>query len=235
VDLKAAIAAGTFRQDLYYRLNVIPLRIPPLRERGDDILLLAHHFLVRHAQTAGRPHLRMDDAVADCLLAHSWPGSVRELSHAIEHAVVLSTGNTVDVSSLPAEVRGHVPPGDDVPQSAPRPISEDGTAAPPSEVSISGMRQFMATYGLASQPYADARQRLLSAFNEVYVAKALASCGGNISEAARRSGVDRSNFRRLMRATPSGMKLEDMRAVVRSASQPTPPDHLAQPRPIEPE
>ncbi|HSO32220.1 MAG TPA: sigma-54 dependent transcriptional regulator, partial [Labilithrix sp.] len=104
VDLKAAIAAGTFRQDLFYRLNVIAVRLPALRERGDDILMLAHHFIQKHAQIAGRPATRLSHEATLLLQAYDWPGNVRELEHAIEHAVVLSQGDVILPSALPAEL-----------------------------------------------------------------------------------------------------------------------------------
>ena len=89
---KAAIAHGTFRQDLFYRLNVIAVRLPSLRERGDDILLLAHHFLQKHAQLAGRDATRLSHEAAVLLQRYEWPGNVLERERAIEHAVVLSEG-----------------------------------------------------------------------------------------------------------------------------------------------
>src|SRR5262249_13133295 len=104
-DLKTKIAEGTFRQDLFYRLNVIAIRLPPLRERGDDILILAHHFIQKHAQLAGRPATRLGHEAALSIQRYAWPGNVRELEHAIEHAVVLSPTDTIDSSALPFEVQ----------------------------------------------------------------------------------------------------------------------------------
>jgi two-component system response regulator HydG len=207
VDLKAAIASGKFRQDLYYRLNVIPLVIPPLRERGDDILLLAQHFLQRHARVAGQS-LRLGPDATERLLAHSWPGNVRELEHAMEHAVVFTHGDTVTLNALPTEVRGSSEGNvrSDRPSARMR-VAQDAlglsrTPAPPE--SVSSMRSFVTAHKLDTIPYNEARLRVVSEFNEAYVAAAMDSCGGNISEAARRSGVDRSNFRRLMRSTSGG-------------------------------
>jgi DNA-binding NtrC family response regulator len=187
VDLKAATIAGRFRPDLYYRLNVVPIHLPPLRERGDDVLLLAHHFLQRSAQSAGRPPLRLSDEAAERLLSYAWPGNVRELAHAMEHAIVFSSGDVVPVDALPADVlagsagRGAAP------------------AAPPAS-GLASMDGYLHAHQLHGLSFVDARLRVLSAFTDAYVAAALKACDGNISEAARRSGVDRSNFRRLMRA-----------------------------------
>jgi DNA-binding NtrC family response regulator len=97
--LREAIAAGRFREDLYFRLNVIPLQIAPLRDRREDILPLSHHFLARHAAEARRRVSLSAEAVA-ALLAHPWPGNVRELENAIERAVVLARGEEITPEDL---------------------------------------------------------------------------------------------------------------------------------------
>ncbi len=191
VDLRAAMTAGKFRQDLFYRLNVVPLQLPPLRERGDDILLLAQHFLVKHAHGAGRGLLRLSDEVSVRLRGYAWPGNVRELEHAIEHAVVFTVGDVVEVTALPQDLRRP-------------PVIEERAPEPPASSEGRPMSAFLSRQKLDTLSYLEARQRVLADFNDAYVAAALAACGGNISEAARRSGVDRSNFRRLMRATAQG-------------------------------
>jgi DNA-binding NtrC family response regulator len=90
-DLAAMVAAGTFQEDVYYRLNVIPIRIPPLRERREDIPVLAEHFVRKHAQRTGRHIDGLDPAAMTLLERYDWPGNVRELENTIERAVVLST------------------------------------------------------------------------------------------------------------------------------------------------
>ncbi len=200
LDLKAATAAGKFRQDLYYRLNVIPIHIPPLRMRGDDVLLLAHHFLQLHTHTAGRGFLRLSDDAVECLLGHSWPGNVRELAHAMEHAVIFSSGDVVHAAALPVEVRGGGPSRSD---SSPPPSSAQ---QPVQLATVDPMRSFVLTHKLDALPYVEARQRIIASFSECYVSVALEACGGSISEAARRSGMDRSNFRRMLRALTTGPK-----------------------------
>jgi two-component system response regulator HydG len=104
-DLRAAVKEGRFREDLYYRLNVIALRIPPLRERRDDIALLAEHFLRLYGERNGRHLAGLSRAAAEALLRYDWPGNVRELENTIERAVVLSRGAAVEIEDLPAEVR----------------------------------------------------------------------------------------------------------------------------------
>jgi two-component system response regulator AtoC len=105
-DLKKLVEDGTLREDLYYRLNVAPIVVPPLRERPDDIPLLAHHFLERYARAAGQPATGFARETLAALARHGWPGNVRELEHAIERAVALSSTALILPDDLPADVRG---------------------------------------------------------------------------------------------------------------------------------
>jgi formate hydrogenlyase transcriptional activator len=104
-DLQAAVAAGIFRQDLFYRLNVFPIAVPPLRERAEDVPLLVEYFVGRYASAAGKNmrHIRKD--TLEVLRAYPWPGNIRELQNVIERAVILSEGDTfvVDESWLKRE------------------------------------------------------------------------------------------------------------------------------------
>jgi len=99
-DLKQLVAEGKFQEDLYYRLNVIPLVLPPLRERPDDIPVLIEHFIEKHCQRTGKRIERIEPDVVDALRAYNWPGNVRELENTIERAVVLATGPIVTASSI---------------------------------------------------------------------------------------------------------------------------------------
>ena len=92
-DLRQMVADGKFQEDLFYRLNVIPIEIPPLRERREDIPALVEHFVKKHAQRTGRRIERIDDGVLTGLQQYDWPGNVRELENTIERAVVLSHGS----------------------------------------------------------------------------------------------------------------------------------------------
>jgi DNA-binding NtrC family response regulator len=105
-DLAAEMAAGRFRQDLYYRLRVVELAIPPLRERVDDILPLARHFLEQTGRRQDRAMQGFEPAAAHQLLRYPWPGNVRELQNVVERAVVLAPGPKVGLDDLPDEVRG---------------------------------------------------------------------------------------------------------------------------------
>jgi len=104
-DLETEVQAGAFREDLYYRLNVITIALPPLRKRSEDVPMLAHHFLSRYAEENGKSLRDIAPPAMALLMDHPWPGNVRELENVIERAVVLSTGPVLDVELLPPSVR----------------------------------------------------------------------------------------------------------------------------------
>ena len=112
-DLRAALEQGTFREDLYYRLNVVPLNIPPLRDRKQDIPFLANHFIRKLAADSGSAVESITDAAMERLMAYHWPGNVRELENVIERSLVLCRGSQLDA-------------GDVLLESAPRPRSQNG-------------------------------------------------------------------------------------------------------------
>jgi transcriptional regulator with GAF, ATPase, and Fis domain len=99
-DLKAAVADGTFRQDLFYRLNVFPIEVPPLRERKDDILMLVEYFAQRYATQAGKNIRSIDKKTLDLLQSYDWPGNIRELQNIIERSVILSSGEVFSIDEL---------------------------------------------------------------------------------------------------------------------------------------
>jgi DNA-binding NtrC family response regulator len=103
-DLKRNVQEGKFREDLYYRLRVVPLRLPPLRERREDIPLLVEHLVKKHAVRLGRPPLMPDAEAMRALLDHSWPGNIRELEHALERALLLARGDHLAVGDFPPEI-----------------------------------------------------------------------------------------------------------------------------------
>ena len=111
-DLTAAVANGSFRQDLFYRLNVFPIEVPPLRERADDILMLVEYFVQRYATRAGKTIRSIDKKTLDLLQAYDWPGNIRELQNVIERSVILSSGEVfaVDESWL-SKQSVRTPPG----------------------------------------------------------------------------------------------------------------------------
>ena len=99
-DLRRMVSDGTFQEDLFYRLNVIPIELPPLRERREDVPLLVEHFVAKHAQRIGRRIERIDDSVVAALQQYEWPGNVRELENTIERAVVLSTDPVITAQTI---------------------------------------------------------------------------------------------------------------------------------------
>jgi len=107
VNLRAALEEGTFRQDLYYRLNVVPINIPPLRERKEDIPFLAIHFVEKLAKELGSPVREISPAAMDRLFDHSWPGNVRELENTLERSMVLSTGPVLEATDIRIETPRH--------------------------------------------------------------------------------------------------------------------------------
>ena len=173
-DPESAVAEGLLREDLYYRLRVVPIAVPPLRERSEDIELLATSFL----QHYWRKHRGADLALPKlgktalrALRAHSWPGNVRELQNVMEHAVVmLEPGAEVRSEDLPFVA---VPAGADE-------------------------REIMGDPGAADGSYYDARDKLLAKFDKQFLQRVIARAGGNLSKAARLAGIDRTTFYRLM-------------------------------------
>jgi len=179
-DLQREVEKSTFREDLFYRLNVVAIKLPPLRSRPDDIPLLAFHFLQKYAARTGRDIRKISPEAMRLLQSQPWPGNVRELENAIEHSVVFCRKDTI----LP----GDLPFG----KKANEVLSEDEPGPAPSQ-------GFGLPGGLSDLPYRDAKQRAVAAFELAYFEQILKRTQGNVSEAARQAGLDRSNFRRAAR------------------------------------
>jgi transcriptional regulator with GAF, ATPase, and Fis domain len=121
-DLEKEVEAGRFREDLYYRLNVIPIHLPPLRERGEDVLELARHFLKRYCDGPERSGLSLTEEAESMFLAYSWPGNVRELENFMERLTILCEGSRITAPDLPEKVWrdvGEVPPRPEPAPAAP--------------------------------------------------------------------------------------------------------------------
>jgi DNA-binding NtrC family response regulator len=114
-DLWKQVAAGAFREDLYFRLKVVALTVPPLRERGQDVALLARHFLLKYAAASGKPGAEIAAETLDRLAAYHWPGNVRELEHAVERALALSSSRMLLPECFPLELREPRPRGPRLP------------------------------------------------------------------------------------------------------------------------
>jgi DNA-binding NtrC family response regulator len=108
-DLEEAVATGRVREDLFYRLNVFSVRLPPLRERGDDVLLLADHFVRALGARMGKGERGLSRDAREALLGHTWPGNIRELQNAVERALIVSEGGLITVSELAITARPEPP------------------------------------------------------------------------------------------------------------------------------
>jgi DNA-binding NtrC family response regulator len=162
-------ADGTFREDLLYRLRVITLHLPPLRERREDVPAIALHFLAEMAARHGRPVRGLCEGARRALLAYDWPGNVRELRNALERAVVMAEGEEIEAADLPAQVTA--------------------SAAPLGPVDAA----------LADLPFAQARERALDDFDRVYLQAALERHGGNVSATARALDMHRQSLQKKLR------------------------------------
>ncbi|MBS1261531.1 MAG: Regulatory protein AtoC [Calditrichaeota bacterium] len=167
-NLEDEIAQGRFREDLYYRLAVLVLELPPLREREGDVRVLARHFLAEFHEH-GLPRRTLSEEALRALARHAWPGNVRELCNVIERVAILARDAVVRESDLPAEVRD---------RSARAPSAAD-SPVPPVGTSLADVR-------------AEAERRYLEAV--------LAATGGNVSEAARRIGIERTHLHKKLSA-----------------------------------
>jgi two-component system response regulator HydG len=200
VDLMSRIQSGHFRRDLYYRLNVIAIQLPPLRERGDDVVLLANHYLQKFVRSMHREPKQLAPDTVRALHDYDWPGNVRELEHAIEHAMVLSQKDVISASDLPfLRPSGPFRDGMTVPGNG---LERPGEPAVERGGEGGGERSDAAgalLADLADLPYAEAKRRFVARFDETYTGQILRRTAGNMSEAARRAGLDRSNFRRLLK------------------------------------
>ncbi|HEU5209563.1 MAG TPA: sigma-54 dependent transcriptional regulator [Longimicrobiales bacterium] len=174
-DPAQAVREGRLRSDLYYRLRVVPIRVPPLRERGADIPLLADHFLKKFWERdyPREPAPHFGAGAIQALLTHTWPGNVRELQNVVEHTVVLAEPGS--------EIRA-----DEVPF-----IAEDETGSGTLNSDLVRVRAL-------TQPYHEAREQVLSDFERSYLVSLVDRAKGNMSRAARLAGVDRTTLYRLV-------------------------------------
>jgi len=174
-DLPKLVKSGKFREDLFYRLNVINIPLPALRERVEDIPLLAHHFLRRYAERLAKKVRALSPEAIELLCGYRWPGNVRELENAVERAVVLCRGEVITPADLPPAVTGR-------------------TAPLVRETPVNGEESAWLTLS-----YAAAKEQALRRFEKSYVEALMRACDNNISAAARKAGMDRSNFKRVLR------------------------------------
>lgn len=170
-DLFKHVKDGKFREDLYYRLNVITIVLPPLRDRMEDIPILAYYFLKKASEKAGKKVERISVDALQALQSYRWVGNVRELENVIERAVVLTTGDYIQATDLPPRLLGE----------SFYLTEELGDAA-------------LSQYG-----YQEAKDRALFSFNQSYITNLLRQAKGNLSNAADKAGMDRSNFKKIVK------------------------------------
>lgn len=180
--IESEIATGRFRQDLYYRLGVLSLSLPPLRERGEDILLLAEHFWKSASPSPNQP-LKLDQSAKRALLDYHWPGNVRELRNAIHTAATFSSEGTITVAELPAEI------------SQPSSLSQNSSV--PREDSLIAAESEPAHFGM---PIADASLTERRAeVEKAYLLELIESSRGNVTHAARKANMSRQGFHKLLK------------------------------------
>ena len=173
-DLRHLVQTGQFREDLFYRLNVLSIALPPLRDRKEDICLLANHALKVSGKEFAKANITLTSAAKAKLMSHVWPGNVRELQGVIHRAVAMASGETLDVYDL------------DLPES-PKPELNGPTMTLLSREGVSGNSSFQ-----------DMKAKVVEEFERAYLSELLAAHQGNISKAARAAKKERRAFQRLL-------------------------------------
>ena len=179
-DLLEEIDEGRFREDLYYRLNVIPIYLPPLRDRKDDIRLLVDFFINKYAQENGRRPPQISDDIIAVLKGYAWPGNVRELQNYVERAIVLARGDRLTLDLLPPHVRGLSP----VRIGRYKARGLDGLC---SELVTQGMTE-------AGEAAEDLHTRVVSIVEKELILQVLKTCQGVQTKAATRLGINRNTL-----------------------------------------
>ncbi|NIR49172.1 sigma-54-dependent Fis family transcriptional regulator [candidate division KSB1 bacterium] len=164
-NLEQALKEGSLREDLYYRLNVISIQLPPLRDRREDIPLLCIHFIKKFSRATPKSIKGVSEEALRCLENYNWPGNVRELENVIERAITFATDDWIQVKDLPEK------------------LTQQQTENRPVQVDI---------------PLKDAKAKIVSQFERDYLTQMLIRHNGNVTKAARDSGIDRRTFHRLL-------------------------------------
>jgi len=170
-DLEQKIADNEFRQDFFYRLNVLPIELPPLRERITDIPILAKHLVAKQCEKLNKSPKIISEEVMDLLMKHPWPGNVRELENIIVQGILYSKGDNITLSNIPLK---------DIKMEK-----------------ESHKRSYNDT--IASLPYKEAKEKLLHEFNHDYIGAKLSAANGNITQAARQCNMDRQALQQIMK------------------------------------
>jgi len=179
-NLKDMMNKGNFRDDLYYRLAVIKLPLPPLRERNTDIHFLINHFIDKYSPPQKSKRIKISSKLIDILCAYDWPGNVRELENVIERAIVLSNGETIELDNMPKEIIDNIPK-----------IADSETS------------------DILYKKYLDAKKIVQNSFTKRYLESLILRNQGNISKAAKESGIARTNLHRLLKQYKIDAKKKD--------------------------
>jgi DNA-binding NtrC family response regulator len=197
-DLAEMVRRGQFREDLYYRLSVIHLDVPPLRERPDDIQLLAEHFLARFRREAARRITGFSGDALAAMTRYAWPGNVRELRNAVERAIVLGDREQIMAQDLPPQVLGHVglarSSSPVLPRAKSSPTPPLGSAMSQAIPQITPEVTPAVTIDAAPMPAPPAKARSLRELEKEGILAALAATGGNKAQAAAILEIDRSTL-----------------------------------------
>src|SRR5271169_3307049 len=185
------IAQGKFREDLYYRLKVVEVRVPPVRERREDVPLMVQHFIAEACARFSAPEKQLSAGAMRACVEAPWKGNARSLKAAIEQAVILSAGTEITAEDLFA---GSEPEGDHSSASA--------TTAAPNHASAA------AENGESAMTFREAKEKFVGDWERDFFVRALRSTGGNISRAAERTGMYRQSFQQKMREL--GITLADI-------------------------
>ncbi len=177
LDLEKAIEDGTFREDLFYRLNIIPITLPPLRDRKDDIPLLVEHFIRKICKDLGIDNKRLEPGVLDLFMRYDWPGNVRELEATLHRSIVMSNGDTVTKNEFYNLYS----------QTTPALVPASAGGAMPSSI----LNPLVGKMEITSDVY----DEVMSAVDKQLIVRALESSGGRIREAARRLGLARNTLK----------------------------------------
>ncbi|MFP4477460.1 MAG: sigma-54-dependent transcriptional regulator [Desulfatibacillaceae bacterium] len=166
-DLREKMRRGEFREDFFYRLNVLPVEMPPLRKRREDIPLLAAHLVARHCREMGKEEKRLSPELVQALAARHWEGNVRELENVVVQGILFSRGSEITPADVGLPKAG----------AATSAVLED----------------------VAEKTYREAKEQVLTSFNNSYIGRLLEKTGGNVSQAARLCGLERQNLQQIMR------------------------------------
>jgi nitrogen regulation protein NR(I) len=188
-NLEEEVAAGRFRKDLLYRLNVFTIRVPPLRERREDITLLIEHFLPRFSRSLDRNLPTIAPEAQQCLLTYDWPGNVRQLQSVLKYAIVQAPGDAITLDCLPEDLRASAVPSEGPPKEK-------------AAISLAGLTEF--TESLLRAGEMDIYRRVCQEMDQVVLAAVLRHVKGNQVKASELLGISRTTLRAKMRALRLG-------------------------------